>query len=242
MQSVKQLVRQVATTDVHVLIQGESGTGKELIADALHELSDRHGKPFVKLSCAAIPDTLLESELFGHERGAFTGASASKPGKLELADGGTVLLDEIGEMNPPLQAKLLRVLQDGRFQRLGGTRDIRTDFRLLCATHSDLARAIEEKKFRQDLYYRVNTVQVMLPPLRERREDIPLLAVHFLERFNTKMRKEVRSLAPSVHAQLAAHAWPGNVRELEHVIERAVALTDGDTVESVSFPPSPTGR
>jgi DNA-binding NtrC family response regulator len=238
MRSVKQLIRQVAATDVHVLIQGESGTGKELVADALHELSDRSGEAFVKLSCAAIPETLLESELFGHERGAFTGAIASKPGKLELADGGTVLLDEIAEMTPPLQAKLLRVLQDGQFQRIGGTRDIQSDFRLLCATHADLPRAIEEKKFRHDLYYRINTVQVLLPPLRERREDIPLLAARFLERFAGKMRKDVRALAPSVQAQLLAHTWPGNVRELEHVIERAVVLATSGTVEAITFPPS----
>ncbi|MHB8520017.1 MAG: sigma-54-dependent transcriptional regulator [Limisphaerales bacterium] len=239
MRSVKHLIRQVAATDVHVLIQGESGTGKELVADALHELSDRRGKPFVKLSCAAIPDMLLESELFGHERGAFTGANASKSGKLELADGGTVLLDEIAEMTPPLQAKLLRVLQDGRFQRVGGTRDLHADFRLLCATHSDLARAIEEKIFRHDLYYRINTVQIVLPPLRERREDVLLLAAHFLERFSVKMRKEVRSLSPSVQAQLLAHDWSGNVRELEHVIERAVALAMGETVEGIAFAQAP---
>ncbi|MEO8427182.1 MAG: sigma-54 dependent transcriptional regulator [Verrucomicrobiota bacterium] len=242
MQSVKQLIRRVAATDVHVLIQGESGTGKELVADALHELSDRHDKPFVKLSCAAIPETLLESELFGHERGAFTGATTSKPGKLELANGGTVLLDEIAEMIPPLQAKLLRVLQDGRFQRLGGTRDLQVDFRLLCATHADLPKAIEEKRFRHDLYYRINTVPIALPPLRERRQDIPLLAAHFLERFSARMRKEVRVISASAKEQLRAHSWPGNVRELEHAIERAVALTVGDTVERVSFSPAPGGK
>ncbi|MEP6673167.1 MAG: sigma-54 dependent transcriptional regulator [Chthoniobacter sp.] len=242
MRAVQELIRQVAATDVHVLIQGESGTGKEIVANALHELSDRRGKPFVKLSCAAIPETLLESELFGHERGAFTGANATKPGKLELADGGTVLLDEIAEMTPPLQAKLLRVLQDGVFQRVGGTRDIHSNFRLLCATHSDLARAIEEKSFRHDLYYRIHTVQIAIPPLRERREDIPLLAAHFLERFSARMRKEVRSLAPSAREQLLAHDWPGNVRELQHVVERAVALTDGDMVECVAFAPAPGGK
>ncbi|MEO6874689.1 MAG: sigma-54 dependent transcriptional regulator [Opitutaceae bacterium] len=236
-QAVKQLIRQVAATDVHVLIQGESGTGKEVVADALHDLSARRNWPLVKLSCAAIPETLLESELFGHERGAFTGAIAAKPGKLEQADGSTVLLDEIAEMSPPLQAKLLRVLQDGRFQRLGGTSDLRSDFRLLCATHADLPRAMAEGKFRPDLYYRINTVQLVLPPLRDRREDIPLLAAHFLEFFSLRMRKEVRVLAPAVLEQLQAHRWPGNVRELEHVIERAVALTSGDTVESISFPP-----
>ena len=239
MQSVKQLIRQVAATHVHVLIQGESGTGKEVVADALHEWSDRRDKPFVKLSCAAIPDTLLESELFGHERGAFTGATATKPGKLELADGGTLLLDEIAEMKPPLQSKLLRVLQDGRFQRVGGTRDLHADFRLLCATHSDLPRAIEEGKFRHDLYYRINTVQIVMPPLRERREDIPLLTAHFLERFSAKMRKEVRSLSPAAQAQMLAHSWPGNVRELQHVIERAVALATSETVEIVAFAPAP---
>ncbi|MEO6785983.1 MAG: sigma-54 dependent transcriptional regulator [Chthoniobacteraceae bacterium] len=239
MQSVKKLIRQVAATGVNVLIQGESGTGKELVADALHELSDRRDKPFVKLSCAAIPENLLESELFGHERGAFTGANATKPGKLELADGGTVLLDEIAEMSTQLQAKLLRVLQDGRFQRVGGTRDIQSDFRLLCATHADLTSAIAEKRFRHDLYYRINTVQIVMPPLRERREDISLLAANFLERFSAKMRKEVRSLAPSALEQLRAHSWPGNVRELQHVIERAVALTVGDTIESVGFAPAP---
>jgi DNA-binding NtrC family response regulator len=239
MSAVKQLVRQVAATDVHVLIQGESGTGKELVAAALHELSDRRDRACLKLSCAAIPDALLESELFGHERGAFTGAISAKPGKLELADGGTVLLDEIGEMNPLLQAKLLRVLQDGNFQRLGGTRDLHSDFRLLCATHADLPRAIGEKRFRHDLYYRINTVQIVLPALRERPEDIPLLAAHFLERFSARMRKDVRSIAPAVLAQLEAHRWPGNVRELQHVIERAVALTVGDTVEGIAFPPGP---
>jgi transcriptional regulator with PAS, ATPase and Fis domain len=239
MRSVKQLIRQVAATDVHVLIQGESGTGKELVADALHELSDRRDKPFVKLSCAAIPDTLLESELFGHERGAFTGAIASKPGKLQLSDGGTLLLDEIAEMTPPLQAKLLRVLQDGHFQRLGATRDLVSDFRLLCATHINLPRAIEENKFRHDLYYRINTVQLLLPPLRERLEDIPLLAAHFLARFSAKMRKDVPILSPAAQDQLQAHRWPGNVRELEHVIERAVATHIEGAVERVSFPPSP---
>jgi len=239
MQSVKQIIRQVAATDVHVLIQGESGTGKELVADALHELSHRRDKPLVKLSCAAIPETLLESELFGHERGAFTGATACKPGKLELANGGTVLLDEIAEMTPALQAKLLRVLQDGRFHRVGGTTEIQADFRLLCATHADLPRAIEEKRFRHDLYYRINTVQVVLPPLHGRREDIPLLVAHFLERFSAKMRKEVRSVSPNALQQLQAHPWPGNVRELEHVIERAVALATGRIVERVAFPQPP---
>ncbi|HEY5041173.1 MAG TPA: sigma-54 dependent transcriptional regulator [Verrucomicrobiae bacterium] len=237
MQAVKQLIRQIAATDVNVLIQGESGTGKEIAADALHDLSRRRDRPFVKISCAAIPETLLESELFGHERGAFTGAAAARPGKFELADGGTLLLDEIAEMSPPLQAKLLRVLQDGTFQRLGGTKEIRGDVRLLCATHADIPRAVAAEKFRHDLYYRINTVQIALPPLRERREDIPLLAGHFLQIFAGAMHKEVRAIAPPALDQLMAHTWPGNVRELNHVLQRAVALADGDTITSFAFAP-----
>lgn len=240
-QSVKQLIRQIAPTDVNVLIQGESGTGKEIAADALHHLSARRERPLVKISCAAIPETLLESELFGHERGAFTGASAARAGKFELADGGTLLLDEIAEMSPQLQAKLLRVLQDGTFQRLGGTKEIRGDVRLLCATHADIPAAIREGKFRQDLYYRINTVQIVMPPLRERRGDIPLLAGHFLQTFATGMGRDVRTIAPAALDQLLAHNWPGNVRELNHVIQRAVALADGDTITSFAFAPAASG-
>jgi DNA-binding NtrC family response regulator len=238
MQAVKQLVRRIAPTDVNALIQGESGTGKEIVADALHTLSGRRDRPFVKISCAAIPETLLESELFGHERGAFTGATAARPGKFELADGGTLLLDEIAEMTPPLQAKLLRVLQDGSFQRLGGTKEIRVNMRLLCATHADIPKAIEEGKFRHDLYYRINTVPIVLPPLRERREDIPLLASHFLRMHAAAMGRDVRAIAPGALDQLLAHPWPGNVRELDHVIERAVALANTDTIKSFTFAPS----
>ncbi len=213
MQAVKQLIRQIAPTDVNVLIQGESGTGKEIAADALHDLSDRRDRPLVKISCAAIPETLLESELFGHERGAFTGAAAARPGKFELADGGTLLLDEIAEMTPQLQAKLLRVLQDGSFQRLGGTKEIQGNVRVLCATHADIPKAIAEGKFRHDLYYRINTVQIVLPPLRERREDIALLAGHFLDRFAGRMGKDIRAIAPAALDQLLAHTCAGNVRE-----------------------------
>jgi len=238
MQEVKKLVRQVATTNVGVLIQGESGTGKEIVADAIHSLSDRRDKPLVKISCAAIPDTLLESELFGHERGAFTGASVARAGKFELADRGTLLLDEIAEMSPHLQAKLLRVLQDGRFQRLGSSKDRQVDVRLLSATHADIPKAIDAGRFRQDLYYRVNTIQILLPPLRERREDIPLLAEHFLGRFASEMGKNVQFISHSAHDQLLVHPWPGNVRELEHVIQRAVALAAGDTIHSFSFAPT----
>ncbi len=238
MQAVKQLIRQIAPTDVSVLIQGESGTGKEIAADALHNLSGRRAQPLVKISCAAIPETLLESELFGHERGAFTGAAAARPGKFELADGGTLLLDEIAEMTPQLQAKLLRVLQDGTFQRLGGTKGIQADVRVLCATHADIPKAIAEGKFRHDLYYRINTVQIVLPPLRERREDIPLLASYFLRTFAGEMDRNIRAITPHALDQLRMHTWPGNVRELEHVMQRAVALANDDTIDSFMFAPT----
>jgi DNA-binding NtrC family response regulator len=224
MEAVKQLIRQIAPTDINVLIQGESGTGKEIAADALHNLSDRRAHPLVKISCAAIPETLLESELFGHERGAFTGATAARPGKFELADGGTVLLDEIAEMTPQLQAKLLRVLQDGSFQRIGGTKDILVNVRVLCATHADIPRAIGEGKFRHDLYYRINTVQIVLPPLRERREDIPVLVNHFVQKFSLAMNKRITRVAPAAMNQLQQQPWLGNVRELENAVERAMVV------------------
>ena len=241
MQAVKTLIRQIAPTNVTVLIQGESGTGKEIVADAIQSLSDRANKPWLKISCAAIPETLLESELFGHERGAFTGAVGAKPGKFELADGGTLLLDEIAEMSPPLQAKLLRVLQDGAFQRLGGTQNLKTDVRLLTATHEDIVARIAGNLFRHDLYYRINTVQVSLPALRERRQDIPLLARHFLAKFSAELHREVRGITPGAMDQLLAHSWPGNVRELEHVLQRAVALATYDTIRRFTFAPAVSG-
>jgi two-component system, NtrC family, response regulator HydG len=230
MVEVKKLVRQIAPTDVSVLIQGESGTGKEVVADMLHSLSTRRDKPIVKISCAAIPETLLESELFGYERGAFTGASGSKQGKFEVADGGTLFLDEIAEMSPALQAKLLRVLQDGRFQRLGSTRDVQVDVRVISATHVDISEAIRQKAFREDLYYRLNVVHVSLPPLRERRDDIPVLADHFLKKYAARMQKPVRGTAPAAMEQLLSHTWPGNVRELENTLQRALAIASGDTI------------
>ncbi len=233
--AVKNLVRQIASTNVAVLIQGESGTGKEIVADAIHHISERADKPLLKISCAAIPEALLESELFGHERGAFTGAAATKPGKFELADGGTLLMDEIAEMSPQLQAKLLRVTQDGRFQRLGGTRDLQADVRLLAATHEDITARIALNQFRRDLYYRINTVVITMPALRERPEDIPILANHFLTRFSAEMRREVQFIAGGAIDQLLAHSWPGNVRELEHVMQRAVAITVGDTIQAFTF-------
>jgi two-component system response regulator HydG len=229
---IKKLIRQIAPTDVSALIQGESGTGKEVIADMLHGLSTRRDKPIVKISCAAIPETLLESELFGYERGAFTGAAGSKPGKFELADGGTLFLDEIAEMSPALQAKLLRVLQDGRFQRLGSTKEIQVDVRIISATHVELPQAIAEKKFREDLYYRLNVVHVDIPPLRERRDDIPLLADHLLKKYAARMQKNVTGIASVAMEQLLAHSWPGNVRELENTMQRALAIAGGEVIES----------
>lgn len=240
--AIKRLISQIAPTDINVLIQGESGTGKEVVADALHHLSERHDKRFVKISCAAIPETLLESELFGYERGAFTGAAATRPGRFELAHGGTLMLDEIAEMSPQLQAKLLRVLQDGKFQRLGGSREMNVDARLICATHADIPKAVEEGQFRQDLYYRINTLHVMLPPLRERADDIPVLAAHFLGLFAARMQRNVTAIAPAALQKLQAHSWPGNVRELEHVIQRAVALAHEKTVTDFEFSPHASGQ
>jgi two-component system response regulator HydG len=247
MLAVKRLIRQVAATDVSVLIQGETGTGKEVVADIFHALSPRHDRAMIKISCAAIPETLLESELFGYERGAFSGAANAKAGKFELAQGGTLFLDEIAEMSPPLQAKLLRAVQDGRFQRLGGTRDLEINFRLLSATHVDLPKAIAEKKFRADLFYRLNVITLTLPALRDRRGDIPLLADCLLQKHAQRMQKPVRGIAPAAMEQLLAHSWPGNVRELENVIQSGLAIATGDTIRSFSLltvnrslPPTPS--
>ncbi len=241
MVAVKKLIRQIAATDVSVLVQGESGSGKEVASDVLHNLSLRKDKPIVKISCAAIPETLLESELFGYERGAFTGAAGSKPGKFELADGGTLFLDEIAEMSPQLQAKLLRVLQDGQFQRLGSTKNIHVDVRVISATHVNIHQAIAEKKFREDLYYRLNVVSLTLPPLRQRTEDIPLLVEHFLRKYAVRMRKDVRAVAPAAMEQLLSHTWPGNVRELENAMQRAIAVAPGDTIQSFQLVLLPPG-
>ena len=232
MVAVKKLIRQVAPTDVSILVQGESGTGKEVVADILHALSSRRAGPVVKISCAAIPETLLESELFGYERGAFTGAAGSKPGKFEQADGGTLFLDEVAEMSPALQAKLLRVLQDGRFQRLGSNKEIRVDVRLISATHVDLPKAIAAGKFREDLYYRLNVVHIGLPALRDRKDDLPLLADHFLKKYAARMQKDVRSIAAPALEQLLAHTWPGNIRELENTFQRALAVATDPVIQS----------
>jgi len=224
MRAALRLATQVAATDATVLILGESGTGKELIARAIHEGSARRGGPFVKVDCAALPEGLLESELFGHEKGAFTDAAAEKPGRFELAHGGTLFLDEVGELPQSLQAKLLRVLQERAFERVGGTRTISVDVRILAATNRDLAKALKGGQFREDLYYRLNVVPILVPPLRRRPEDILPLAAHFLQRFGARYGKVIPGLSPEAAALLRRYSWPGNVRELEHAIERAVIL------------------
>ena len=236
LQAVGQFIARVAPTDSTVLIRGESGTGKELAARALHRNSARAGRAFVAVNCAAITETLLESELFGHERGAFTGAIAQKKGKIELADGGTLFLDEVGELAPPLQAKLLRVLQEREFERVGGTRTLRVDVRVIAATNKDLQQAIADGSFRADLYYRLNVVSFEMPALRERRDDIPLLAAHFVRKYAQKFKRRVAGLSPTAAACLRAYHWPGNVRELENAIERAVVLGATDTILPEDLP------
>lgn len=219
-----ELVRRIAPTESTVLVSGESGTGKELVARAVHHESLRRDRPFVALNCGALTETLLESELFGHMRGSFTGAESNKKGLLEVAETGTVFLDEIGEMSPMMQVKLLRVLQERRFRRVGGTDEIRADIRVIAATNRDLKQLVEEGKFREDLFYRINVIPVELPPLRDRREDIALLADHFVKKFAEQMRKPLQGVSAEASDALERYAWPGNVRELENVIERAAAL------------------
>jgi nitrogen regulation protein NR(I) len=226
----------VADTPTTVLVTGESGTGKELVARALHENSSRRDKPFIKVNCAAIPRDLMESELFGYERGAFTGAVGSKPGRFELASGGTLFLDEIGSIPVEMQVKLLRALQESEFERVGGVKTIRVDVRLVAATNSDLKKEIAAGAFREDLYYRLNVVPMRLPALRERREDIPLLVQHFVRKFDARLHKNVTSIEPEALEVLSNHPWPGNIRELENVIERAVLFCDGAALRSVDLP------
>jgi formate hydrogenlyase transcriptional activator len=227
LRSVLREIRMVAPTDSTVLIYGETGTGKELIAHAIHELSPRRANTFVKLNCAAIPTGLLESELFGHERGAFTGAIGQRIGRFEVANHGTAFLDEIGEIPLELQPKLLRVLQEREFERLGSTRTLRTDARLIAATNRDLAAMVEEQRFRSDLFYRLNVFPVRVPPLRERREDIPLLVWHFARQFAGRMKRHYESISPETMNALCEYDWPGNIRELQNLIERAVILCPG---------------
>jgi len=227
LESVLEQVEQVAPTDSTVLIQGETGTGKELVARAIHNLSARCGRPFVKLNCAAIPFDLLESELFGHERGAFTGAIAQKIGRFELADKGTLFLDEVGDIPPGLQPKLLRVLQEQEFERLGSTRTHQVDVRLVAATNRNLADMVKRSQFRSDLYYRLNVFPVPLPPLRARREDIPALVEHFVEIYARRMVKQIEQIPPETMSELTSYQWPGNIRELQNFIERSVILSSG---------------
>jgi DNA-binding NtrC family response regulator len=227
---VCQMVEQVAPSQATVLLTGESGTGKEVIASLLHRLSPRSERPFVVLNAAAMPATLLEAELFGHEKGAFTGAVQRKPGHFELADGGTLFLDEIGDMPFEVQAKLLRVLQDGIFKRLGGTQNIQVNVRVVAATNKDLAKEVNAERFRHDLYYRLNVITLALPSLRQRRQDIPLLAAHFLRKYAQENHKAVTAIQPEALRHLQAYDWPGNVRELENVIERAVVFAQGSTL------------
>jgi two-component system response regulator PilR (NtrC family) len=242
MQQVFATVRTVAGTTSTVLITGESGTGKELVARAVHFNSLRRECPFVAVNCGAVPETLLESELFGHVRGAFTGAHANKKGLLEAAEGGTIFLDEIGEMAPSMQVKLLRVLQDRRFRRLGGTDEMEADVRVIAATNQDLTKMVEEGRFREDLYYRLNVLSIALPPLRDRREDIPLLAEHFLQQFVSQMGKRVRTISAEAMQLLQEHTWRGNVRELQNAIERAVALEQTEAILPETLPDAVVGR
>jgi len=226
LESVLEQVERVAPTDSTVLIQGETGTGKELIAHAIHNLSTRCGRAFVRLNCAAIPLDLLESELFGHEKGAFTGAIAQKVGRFELADKGTLFLDEVGDIPPALQPKLLRVLQEQEFERLGSTRTHHVDVRLVAATNRNLKEMANRNEFRSDLYYRLNVFPVLLPPLRERREDIPALVAHFVEIYGRRMNRRIEHIPPATMSALTAYPWPGNIRELQNLIERAVILSN----------------
>ena len=226
LEAVLEQVERVAPTGSTVLIQGETGTGKELIAHAIHNISSRCGRPFVRLNCAAIPLDLLESELFGHEKGAFTGAIAQKIGRFELADKGTLFLDEIGDIPPALQPKLLRVLQEQEFERLGSTRTHQVDVRLVAATNRDLTEMVNRGEFRSDLYYRLNVFPILLPPLRERREDIPALVTHFVEILGRRMGREIEHIPSETMSALSSYQWPGNIRELQNLIERAVILSN----------------
>jgi DNA-binding NtrC family response regulator len=237
MQSVFVLIRKIAeSAAATVLVQGDSGTGKDLVAKAIHYASDRAEKPFMNITCSALPETLLESELFGHERGAFTDARQQKKGLIELADGGSLFLDEIGEMGPALQAKMLRFLEEKTFKRVGGVHDIRVDVRVIAATNVDLERAVREGRFREDLYYRLKVIPIYLPSLRERRDDIPLLASYFVDQFNREFRKSTQRITPAAMERLRRYDWPGNVRELRNVIERAMILETKDELDVTDLP------
>jgi two-component system, NtrC family, response regulator PilR len=236
MMSVFELIETIAPTGSTVLITGESGTGKELVARAIHARSSRSDRPFVAVSCGALPDTLLESELFGHMRGAFTGADTNKKGLLEVAEKGTIFLDEIGEMSPMTQVKLLRVLQERKFRRLGGTEEVEANIRIIAATNRDLAKMVAAGEFREDLFYRINVIPVKLPPLRERHDDVQALGEHFVEKFAQQMKKDIQGISGAAMVCLQSYSWPGNVRELENAIERAVALERTPAVLPDSLP------
>src|SRR5881396_3303807 len=238
MQELFELIESVAASEANILIQGENGTGKELIANALHYNSKRSKGPFIKINCAAIPKDLIESELFGYKKGAFTGATMDKEGLFELAEGGSLLLDEIGEMPPYLQTKLLRVLQEREYRPIGSDRIVHVDFRLICATNIDLDAALRDGRLREDLYFRINTITLRVPPLRERTEDIPLLCDYFIDKFRQRYQKNVKTLAPSVYHLLIRNRWPGNVRELENAVERAVLVTKGSEIAVADLPES----
>jgi len=233
---VLKTVRQVAPSSASVLLLGESGTGKELFAQAIHQNSARRTRPFVKVACAALPETLLESELFGHEKGSFTGAVYARAGRFEVADGGTIFLDEVGDITPAVQVKLLRFLEMHEFERVGGNKTLKVDVRIVAATHRDLESRIREGSFREDLYYRLNVIELHIPPLRDRRSDVALLAHHFLRKFADANAKEVTGFSDEAMALLLQHSWPGNVRELENAIERAVVLTNEAVLTASHFP------
>src|SRR5207245_471894 len=226
MREVRDIINEAADVDVTVLITGETGTGKEVVAHAIHHLSTRRGNPFVKVNCAAVPRELLESELFGHERGAFTGAHKLKIGKFEAAHHGMIFLDEIGDLHPALQAKLLHVLQDGDFSRVGGKSTLKVDVRVAAATNQDLERAVAEGRFREDLFYRLNVIRIVVPPLRERTEEIPALIDYFVQMYSKLFRREGFSISPTVMERLLRHRYPGNIRELENLIKRMIVLRD----------------
>lgn len=230
------IIRKVADTDSTVLILGESGTGKELVARAIHHNSDRREGPLIPVNCAAIPEELLESELFGHEKGAFTHAVRTRIGRFEQADGGTIFLDEVGDMSPTLQVKILRVLQEHQFERIGGTRPLKVNIRVLAATNQDLKKMVQQGRFREDLFYRLNVIPIKIPPLRERPGDIPILINHFLSEFSRKKKRKVLRVSPEALRCLTGYTWPGNVRELENLMERLVILVDGDTIEPRDLP------
>jgi two-component system response regulator HydG len=242
MRELFETLSMVAPTGATVLLLGESGTGKEIIANAIHQNSPRREKPYVKVNCAALPETLLESELFGHEKGAFTGAIDKKKGRFERADGGTIFLDEIGEMSLPTQTKILRVLQERDFEPVGGTKTIKVDVRIIAATNKHLEEEVSKGRFREDLYYRINVVPIIIPPLRDRREDIPLLAEHFLRIYSEKNRRTIKGFEQGVMQAFIQHSWPGNVREIENIMERMVIMSKGDTITLDDLPPALAGR